>query len=344
MIVKRKALFTIVLVSTMFVAFYFTLLLIGCNETNGTMINSDGLPQKDHKFSYMHFLTKDIGYLFGTYSPTSSIGTAAVYKTTDGGNSWIQIDSIPNCRFHGIATANKQGIYIEGELFKERFMMLYFDFVKERLKWLISTPSISCYWNCPDGIHYTNNREFIHLYSFKPEHHTLDSIQIGHYVLDAVSIEGKDYCIFTNYDQTYLGVIDDAVTRRVNLPIIPQKIVKISDRELLIAGMKLGHQPNVSLIVYDVQTEKTESIKVFENYNNIQDLKGNDVVVTGLLGNVKGMSVDYTLIYSTDYGKTWNIQKLVEPTYVSPNCLIEDIFYTYCGAGRIQKLNLKKGV
>jgi hypothetical protein len=93
----------------------------------------------------------------------------------------------------------------------------------------------------------------------------------------------------------------------------------------------------ITLYQFETTSDKLEKLQTFENYSIVSHLQSNEKIIVGFIGNIKGMFVDYDLLYSTDKGQTWQIQKLKEKKLIKPNCLKNNILYIYSGR-KLQKI------
>lgn len=320
------------------------------------MIRCKGIPHVNQAFSYMYFKTENEGYLFGAYTrheklsaeelenPNNIISKstyeANIYKTTDGGNNWVKINSSLNHSYFDIATQLNNGIYILREDVREdyKFDIIYFNIKNEDVKSIRNVKPISAIWNDNDTVFFTNNTGSIKRYSLD-ENQNLDSIGIENYVLRGLSINNKSYAIYSSIETSYFGIVDEE-NKEIKLSIIPKSIVKQDEGNILIAGNTLMDNNEVSLISYEVDTQQLRVIKKFRNYSIIKNLQSNDKVIVGFIGNITGVFTEYDLLYSLDKGKTWQIKKLEESNYVRPSCLINNIVYIYSGGARMQKIVL----
>ncbi|MDR1876282.1 MAG: hypothetical protein LBQ84_01515 [Flavobacteriaceae bacterium] len=329
-------------------------ILIGCKkETN--MYKCKGIPDTNQAFSYMYFKTEKEGYLFGTLTnyedltekelqdpnniPRSS-DEANIYKTTDGGKNWIKTGSTLNFSYHNIATNYNNDVYILRSDVREdfKFNIIQFSTSNGEVKNLINTRPISSIWNDNKKVFFTNNRSNINLYLLESGQ-IIDSVCIKDYALFGLSLKNKSYAIFSNKEKVYFGNINKTSVE-IKLPIIPKNIVKQDENKILIAGNTITNENEISLVSYDVNTTQTEIINKFKTYSIIENLQSNDKAIIGFIGNIKGAFTEYDLLCSLDKGKTWQIQKLEEPNYVRPSCLIDNIVYIYSGGARIQKIVL----
>ncbi|MXN92342.1 hypothetical protein GR160_14025 [Flavobacterium sp. Sd200] len=332
------------------------LLLISCSEKNNYMYNCKGIPAINQSFTYMFFKTENEGYLFGTLTDYKELNEdelndpnilpkstyeANIYKTVDGGNNWMKIDSNANYHYYDISTYYDNSIYIVQSDVREdfNFFITQFKIEEEMKNTLIQVKNISSIWCDNNKIYFTNNRDIIKLYSFQ-HNQIIDSINVRDYILSGLNIRGKSFAIFSNSEKTYFGKIDDIKTE-IELPIVPKNIVRQGDSKILIAGNVKTNQNEICIVNYDIDTKQQKIVKKFKNYSIIQDLKSNNKLIIGFLGNIKGAFTQYDLLYSLDKGKTWHIKEIDESNHVRPSCLIDNIVYIYSGGSRMQKIVLK---
>ena len=331
-------------------------MLLGCKKNN-EIYPCKGIPDEDQAFAFMYFKTESEGYLFGTlthyqemndkdlddpnFSPQST-DEANIYKTLDGGNSWIKINSILNFSYFDIATYFNGGVYIlrdnRSAYFKSSIVK--FDLSSEKLKTYEIIKPISSVWHNDRNVNFTNNRGNIKLYKLDAMLLMLDSISIENYVTDGLSMQSIDYGIFSDKGRTYFGSIDYK-SSEIELSIVPEKFIKQDENNILIAGNNKKEDNEIDLVSYNVNTKKPTVIKEFKGYSIVQGLQSNDKVIAGFIGNISGAFTKYDLFYSLDKGRTWNIKKLDKQSYIRPSCLINDIMYIYSGGARIQKIILK---
>src|ERR1043165_9875725 len=89
------------------------------DKTEDHMFSATGIPEADQSFSFMYFKNENEGYLFGTGTSylnmseenlndpafvPEAVDEANIFKTTDGGNTWVKIDSLLNYRYQEAAT------------------------------------------------------------------------------------------------------------------------------------------------------------------------------------------------------------------------------------------------
>ncbi len=330
------------------------LLLFGCRDES-TMIKCNGF--EGHP-EYLYFKTEKEGYSFNnkTYSDWDNVteeqmnnpdfypkstDEASIYKTIDGGKSWVKIDSILNYNYAAIATHVNNRVYIlrsdEREYFK--YNITCFEIESGVIKNILNTqPVVSAIWDDEHTVFFTNNRGLINLYSLD-KNQKLDSLSIKDYATQGLNIKNKSYAVFSAYETSYFGSIDGE-HKEIKLSITPESIVKQDESKILIAGNTLRDENEISLISYEPNTKQSKVIQKFKNYSIIDYLQSNDKAIVGFIGNIKGAFVEYDLLYSLDKGTTWKIKKLEEANYVRPSSLINNILYIYSGGARMQKIVL----
>jgi len=330
------------------------LILLGCKDEH-SLINCKGIPNLNQAFSYMHFKTDNEGYLFGTYTEYEELSEkeledlnnipratseANIYKTTDGGENWVKINSVANHSYFNIATQLNDEIYIlQNDVSKDyKFSIAKFCMKNENIENFKNTKPISAIWSNYNKLYYTNNRGIFKLYALDNEQN-LDSLIIENYALSGLSLNDSIFSIFSNKETTYFGRINEE-SKEIPLPIIPKSMTLQDGKTILIAGKSITNKNEISLVSYDLRLNQPMLVKKFKDYSIIENLQSNDKVIIGFIGNVKGVFTEFDLLYSLDNGRTWQIKKLEEPNYVGPSSLIDNIVYIYSGGSRIQRIVL----
>lgn len=332
-------------------------LCLACsNNENSTMFICKGIPDINQDFAYMHFETEKEGYLFGTlthykevndkeydnpnFTPQSK-DEANIYKTIDGGHSWLKIDSIFNSSFYNQATFNNNSIYIQ-KINRDKILeshILKFDISKEKCEILkFNFERFGQIWNENEIIYveYENNGinsqlnldNKLNIKSFLPFQYTLKT--------KVLYLKGETYGI--DWKNGFTNLTNN---KAISLPLNSDLLILQDNNHILIAGNSKSDDNEIALVSYDVNTNNSETIKKFKGYSIIKDLQSNKKVIAGFIGNIKGVFTEYDLLYSLDRGKTWQIQKLEEPNYLSPSCLIGNKMYIYSGGARMQKITFK---
>jgi hypothetical protein len=336
--------------------FFGILLVISACKHNIAFIECKGL-EGDPKF--MYFKNEHEGFIFGSITHYHYEGVsdkelanpdfipkytneAAIFKTSDGGNSWHKIDSVLNASFTDIYDYDTDAIYIVLSNSTEHFKnnVLKFDVSRNRKVWSDTIRTISSLWIQKNNLCYTSNRDHIKLYTLNEELTLVDSSGLDFYAEKGVGVNNNCFCIFDYHHKSSLGqIIKGVPDYELPLPIQPQDII-IDKNRLILAGMEKTSENTMSLMGMDVNTLKANLIHQFPNYSIIRDLHSNEKVISAFLGNIRGLGVDYDLWFSLDKGKTWQICKLREQNMISPNFLIGNILYIYSG-GRMQKIKFE---
>ncbi len=312
-----------------------SLLLVSCTNTDMiTIIDCNDIQGKPE---YMHFKTENEGYMFtykgNLYSETNTF----VFKTTDGGKDWKQIYSGNGYLFSGSSVLLGNAIfgYIKNTEDIAKNNLFKLDLTTQEFKLLdFNIEATGNIWGQNDSVS-------LNLYN-QPQHYILTTDTN----LSSFSLKSFDYTIkkdgvisdntntyFITYKNTLL-IKNKNVYREIEINN-PQSITKIAENKVLIAT---NEQENaINLYQFDAISNKFEKLQTIENYSIIGHLQSNEKVIVGFVGNIKGMFVEYDLIYSTDKGKSWQIQKLKEKKLVSPNSLVDNILYIYSGR-KLQKV------
>lgn len=327
----------------------------GCKKQND-IYSCKGIPDENQAFSYMHFKNEKEGYLFGTltryqemsdedldnpnFSPQST-DEANIYKTLDGGNSWTKIDSIENSSFYNEATIYDNNIFIKKINVQKDYSneIIKFDLLKNKKQVLnYNFEQLGNIWNTQKGISTSyKNKGVNSLLYFDKYLNITDSVKLKYVFKNKpLYFKGKNYAV--DWDK---GLIDLKEGKAILIPLMPECLTSQDSNHILIAGNKKTDDNEIDLLSYDVNTAKSTVIKEFKGYSIVEKLQSNDKVIAGFIGNISGAFTEYDLFYSLDKGKTWKIQKLEEPNYVRPSCLVNNTMYIYSGGARMQKIIFK---
>ena len=289
---------------------------------------------------YLHFKNESEGYMFCSNGDVyDSDASLIIYKTTDGGKSWEQIVSVDGYVFYGDSELYNNAIFgsikswesmTKNKLFKldlltQEFKLL--DFTIERLGNI---------WTKNDSVYLDFINDNVHYNMLKTD------TDFSSYSLMPFSYIPKSNSVIGDSANTYFITWENQFVIETNNQYKeieiqkPTCITKIDKDKILIAANQ--YKPDaINLFQYDLTNDQLEKLHTFENYSIIKYLQSNENVIVGFLGNIGGMFVDYDLVYSTDQGKTWQIQKLKDSLMISPNCLVDNILYIYSG-DRLQKI------
>ena len=331
-------------------------ILLGCND-EANMNKCKGIPDVNQAFSYMYFKTENEGYLFGTYTEyeelsekelenpnniPKSTDEANIYKTIDGGKSWVKINAINGYSYYNNYFINRNSILIKVIDSKEilKCNLVKFDIINNKINLLnFNFERMGEIWSNDIKIFVNSKNNGINnIYSITPNFKNVDSTAAIEIFKNKVINFRNDFYVLTW--NNYLYNIEKQ--KRDKLPITPKSIVKQDDNNILIAGNTLTDENEISLISYEPNTQQSRVSKKFKNYSIIENLQSNDKAIIGFIGNIKGAFTEYDLLYSLDKGKTWQIKKLEEANYVRPSCLVDNIVYIYSGGARMQKIVLNR--
>lgn len=298
--------------------------IIDCN-------NIEGKPE------YMHFKTENEGYMFSYIGNLYDETNTFVFKTTNGGKNWEHIYSGDGYLFSGSSILFDNAVfgYIKNAEDIAKNNLFKFDLTTQEFKLLdFNIEATGNIWAKNDSIYLS--------YYNKPHHYTLATdTNFLSYSTQVFNYTEKEDGVISDSTNTYfitytnkLAVELNNVCREIEIKA-PQCITKIAENKILIAT---NEQENaINLYQFDATSDKLEKLQTFKNYSIINHLQSNEKVIVGFVGNIKGFFVEYDLIYSTDKGQTWQIQKLKEKNLIKPNCLVDNVLYIYSGR-KLQKI------
>jgi hypothetical protein len=313
-----------------------SLLFISCTNTNDmiTIIDCNGIEGKPE---YMHFSTENEGYMFNYKGNLYSETTTFVFKTTDGGKNWKQIYSGNGYLFSGssILCSNAVFGYIKNAEDIAKNNLFKLDFATQEFKLLDFNIEAT------GNIWWQNDSVCLNFYN-QPQHYILAtdtnflSFSVKHFGYttqknSVISDSANTY--FITYKNQFV-IETSGKCREITIQNL-SGITKIAENKVLIATKE--QENAINLYQFDAINDKLEKLQTFENYTIISHLQSNEKVIVGFVGNIKGLFVEYDLIYSTDRGQSWQIQKLKEKKLVTPNCLVYNILYIYSGR-KLQKI------
>lgn len=326
--------------------------ILGCNKATN-IFKTYGLPDINQEFSYIYFKTENVGYLFGTLTNYDDLNKyklqdsvispkytdeATVYETKDGGKNWVKIDFINDYSFYNSAFLYGDKIFIKTIDSKENLKnyLVKFDINSHKTSHLnFNFERMGQIWSNETTVFINSKNNGVNsIYSISHDFKNIDSVDFDKVLKNNVLNFNNSFYVLTWYNEIY----DLSKKETIKLPIMPNNIVKQNNDKILIAGNSQTSGNEVILVSYDVKTIQVEVLKKIKGYSIIENLQSNEKVICGFIGNIKGAFTEYDLLYSTDKGKTWSIQKLEEPNYVRPSCLVGNILYIYSGGRRMQKI------
>ena len=342
-------------------------LMLSCNKDklklDVEMYQTQGIPDINQAFACMYFKNEKEGYLFGTYTryeqtdneklddPNFNLSLnlditdeANIYKTADGGYSWTKIDSILNYNYGDMVTQDSNSIFIvrDNSLVNFSAKIIKFDLLSNKITGISKdTKTISCLWHDSNVLNYTSNRGDIKLFSLNNNLRYVDSVKITNYMIKGVFSGSNSYVILADEGGYYFALVNKKEIKEIPLIIKPDELIKLNEKELIIGGKMKNDSMSTGLVIYDVGTGRANLLKEFKGYSIIEGLKLNKKVIAGFIGNIELLFTKYDLVYSVDKGESWHIQKLKEPNYIRPSCLVDNIMYIYSGGARMQKIVFK---
>jgi len=311
------------------------LLFVSCLNTNDRITIID-CKETHGKPEYMLFKSENEGYMFNYTGNLYSETNTFIFQTTSNGKNWKQIFVRNGYLFSGFAILCNNAIYgyiknaediTKNNLFKfdlttQEFKLLGFNIEAIGNIWVKNDSICLVFYNKPQHYTLTTDTNFLS-YSVKPCY--IPKIK------GIVSDSANTYYI-TWKNQLVIETNNEYKEVAINNPV---GITKIAENKVLIATNE--QENTITLYQFETTNNKLEKLQTFENYSIISHLQSNEKVIVGFVGNIKGMFVEYDLIYSIDKGQTWQIQKLKEKNMITPNYLVNNILYIYSGR-KLQKV------
>jgi hypothetical protein len=308
-----------------------------------TIIDCNGIEGKPE---YMHFPTENEGYMFSYTGNVYFDAILFIYKTTDGGNNWEQIYSQKGYVFYGDSKLYHNAIFglIKDAENITKSNLFKLDLATQEFK-LINTDAFGI--DGVGGIIFAKNDSISSFFSKNKQGGILttdtdfSSCSLKPFEYKVKWIISPNDGFFSDNTHIYFitwknQLVIETNSRYKEVEInSPECITKIAENKVLIATKE--QENAINLYQFDATNDQLEKLQTFENYSIISHLQSNEKVIVGFVGNIKGLFVEYDLVYSTDKGQSWQIQKLKEKKLVSPNCLIDNILYIYSGR-KLQKI------
>ena len=339
-LVRKRGIAKIARMKMVTLIIFISLLFASCMNSKDKVITTIDCNGIQGKPEYMLFKTENEGYMFCYKGGLYQNSTIFIYKTTNGGKDWEQIYFADSCFFYGYAELCNNAIFgnikssedvAKNNLFKldlttQEFKLLNFNIEAIGNIWAKNNNICISFSNKnPSTNKWESNILFIdtdfHSYSVIPFYYS----ETGE---DVISDSTNTYFITKNQ----LIIETNGTYKEIEIKE-PTCITKIAENKVLIAT---NEQENaISLYQYDLTSDKLEKLQTFEKYSIIGGLQSNENVIVCFVGTKTYFPI-YDLIYSTDEGQTWHIQKLKE-LMVEPNCLVDNILYFY-SLGTLQKV------
>lgn len=328
--------------------------MVSCNgQKKIELIENNGLLTQYQSFSKMYFKNTNEGYLFGELQDWPNMSDkdlenplftpqpnyfSIIYKTKDGGKSWELIDSIAHREFMDYYTVMNNNIYIgQSDFYGKKYYLSKFNLLNDSLTSIQNIGYLGPISNNRKNIIYCSNYDYLKFCNENLD--IVDSLKIDEIGVELLQVKDKIFStVLTpqdNYQFYQLFEIKNQKKENKNISFSVKIMLKYDDENLLLVG---NREKEVVVAKYNIKTNKEDILKEFNGYRMVKEVQYNGKIITGLMGGISGMFVDYVLFYSTDKGKTWQISNLKERSYVHPTFLIDNILYIYSGGGRIQKI------
>jgi hypothetical protein len=327
--------------------------LAGCWP--GESYNCKGLPDVNQSFVLFHFINEHEAYLVGTLTHfeemseqelknpefiPNSVEEGTVYKTNDGGLSWVKINSHMGYYYsEAVVDADNRHLYVLQYAWKsQRPSIVSIDLktFQETISDSFPAP-ISDMWMNGENLSFTTNRGNMYLYTLNPAFTMVDSTSVAEYFVKGVTSNKHCYGIIaTSKNHRLYELGDEGLLSQIPLTFNPDDIAALNDSVMIIAGQNSN---KVDIALYNTSTGKSTRLTSLNGYTILNDLHIQDDAITAFVGNICGMSVCYDLCYSLDAGKTWKLEKNV--IHYQPSTLLGKTLYIYKGAARITKINLE---
>lgn len=333
----------------------FLILLGSCRKSDSVVISfkTNGIPDGNQGFDYFYFIDKNEGYLFGTLSyranetqnktkrtktPSHSRYEANIFKTINGGMTWVKIDSIDNCSYY------KKGLFHNGSIYmqlidedKNHSHLLKFnpedgskvilDYNFERMGFISDYKNQVCVVNKRNGVS--------KLYYINDDFGISDSVICNIPLKSRIISTSKKSVALTWNDEIYN--LSDNKLLKYNSGSL-KEIVKLNDYNFLIFACE---EDKTRILSYNTQTNIIKTSYEIKGYATVKEAQSNNNVIVVFIANSYDVVMNYDLLYSIDKGRTWQVQKLIEGVYARPSCLIDTTMYIYSGASIMQRFIFK---
>lgn len=299
--------------------FLLTIILLNCcGDQNMKTID---INLKSGNFIHLLFLNSKRGYLFSNNeSFDNNYVSAEIFETFNGGYTWQLVKKYPKFVFSNIAP------YYENN-------DLYFGLERN------GTFSITSMNSPAGGI---ESQSLLNIFKFNNDMYFssligITNIKDGNIIRD-INI-GNDACIFGNiiftissnkefYFLSKYHMINGVFYKEdVRTSLNSLKIAKGQQDDKLIFAGKDGTN-KVKVCQLNTHSNNVSDLYKTTNYYDIIDnLQVSNSTITCFVGKIEGGIVYYDILYSLDFGTTWNIKKFESLTMIKPNYLIDNTLY-----------------
>lgn len=305
------------------------ILILNCNENKMHIIKTNLV-----KGDYVHliFINKEVGYVFCNYESFDDNKFSEIFETTDGGKMWHSVKKYSN-----IIAANVAPYYYNGELyFGLEANNNFFITSLNSKNYLGKSESLYSIFNVGDNIYYSNALGITNLENGK----LINGISIdnnlstdGNKLITIKSDKTTDYLIKYNFADNFQMSYIKSNLHSFNIA------KQFQSNNLIFAGEdNLG---KISICKLDIRNDNIVALYSTNKYSIVENLQSDKSIISCFLGNIVGGIVKYDILYSLDYGNTWNIKSFNSLISIHPNFRISNNIYILTENSQFSILDLK---
>lgn len=320
----------------------FCILNQSCNmgEINTTLIKNYGMEAEP---VFLHFLSESTGYAFSNDGEMYSQSDAIIYKTTDGGRTWFQINKIENCLFTGSSS-----ILLDNNIFcivknPEDMRINYilgFDHKENRIKMVdFCIEATGDFWE-QNGTVLSNVFADSNYYVM-----AIDTQSLCYEKERMAFIAKKNGVCADNSHTYYLTHHGDLLVQNKghiqSVPMRnPQCLFVICEGQInILANTGID---TISMYEYSVGSSQIRARHTFVGYNMAKgfriDKKSQTIV--GFLGKVAGNIVKYDMVYCPIGQQCWKTVELHNKYNITPNDVIDGHVYIFPDRHVMERIDL----
>lgn len=317
-------------------------ILSGCNISNksvevNTSTGLSGIPQ------VVYFASSETGYCFSNVrvwkeGKSQPFENCSIFKTNDGGRSWIKIIEYLDTSFSSIHTFYGDCIYI---LCKEKggYRIVGFNYKHNKVVYKSSIlPPISCLWIKGELLNYTTSRYPVSWYEMSLNLENNRHLgEIDGYFLSCESYKDGSYGVLSNKGKnTIVFLSNNTDPRPIDIPNFNPLELKIENDCIMIIGHDLINHKAMA-VKYQIASGIYTTF-AFDKFEIIDSLVGYDNKFFCLIGNTSGHLVKYQFAYYNNSLGNWQTIKLKNNTRCLPLAYIDGLCYLYGGPNSFQRI------
>ena len=305
-------------------------MILNCNENKMHTIKTNLV-----KGDYVHliFINKEVEYVFCNYESFDNNNKfSEIFETTDGGKMWHSVK-----KNSYLIASNVTPYYYNGELYfgLEANNNFFITSLKSK-KYLGKSKSLYSIFNLGNKIYYSNSLGITNIETGK----LMNGISIG----NDLSTNGNNLITIKSDKTTdYLikySIDDNFKMNQVKSNLHSFKIAKqIQGSNLIFAGQDNLGKINISKL--DIRNDNIVALYSTNKYSIVENLQTDKSIISCFLGNIVGGIVKYDILYSLDYGNTWNIKSFNSLISIHPNFRISNNIYILTENSQFSILDLK---